>query len=70
MYQKSECKIKGYLHDYLIKEMREGISMEVCRRCKDRQFFKPDTPSKDYLSFHLRSALPKYHKLFNHEYNG
>lgn len=65
---KSECH-GNWLHRYVITEtFPEGVK-ERCTICKDTQFFNTNIPNYEYLSYHLRSALPREHKRFIKEYN-
>jgi len=66
----SECKGK-WLHHFEIQEEHEAGVMEVCRVCKLRKFFKLVdglADNQEYMNWHIKSALPKEHPLFYHEY--
>lgn len=67
MHPNSKCK-NGYLHRYQIIKVFQGGVEEQCSICKSIKFFKDTTPNHIYLSYHQRSALPREHQLFNHEY--
>ena len=66
----SKC-IGTFLHDFRIYQAHEQGVHEVCRRCGESAYFpivNGQTDNLDYLSYHLRSALPRYHPLFLAEY--
>lgn len=63
----SDCS-SGMMHDYQIQEMYPKGLLEVCSRCKDKQFFPNNIPNHIYLSFHLRNSLQKWNPRFNKEY--
>lgn len=69
-WSKSDCK-DGWLHDYkIIAQYPQGV-IEGCLKCKDKQYFKVlsgKVANMEYIKYHLRQALPRYHKLFYHEY--
>lgn len=71
-WSKSECGVgNGWLHKYNIIKEYSDASMEMCERCKDIQVFKTKNGrvhNINYLAYHLRSALPRHHKLYNREY--
>lgn len=64
----SSCDGGLWLHNYQISRTFDHGVEEVCTRCKDRQFFKHNTPSVTYLSYHIRSALQLSDKRFRREY--
>lgn len=69
-WQNSYCG-NGWLHKYEIKDQIQEMTIEVCERCGNKQFFKfinGRTDNLHYLSYHLRSALPKQHPQFKKEY--
>lgn len=56
------------MHNYhIVKTFPNGV-IEICQRCRDKQYFKNNTPNYIYLSFHLRSMLQKWHPRFHKEY--
>jgi len=64
----SECRISGWLHDYrIVKTLPDGV-IEVCQRCRDKQYFRNNTPNTVYLSYHNRPALQRQHSRFFKEY--
>ena len=63
----SECCC-GFLHDYRIVKVTQSGIVERCLKCLDTQYFRTNLPSHIYLSYHIRSALQKYHPRFNKEY--
>lgn len=64
----SECLIPGYLHDYRITKQLPGGVIEHCRRCRDKKYFRNNTPNRIYLSFHLRQSLQPWQPRFKKEY--
>ena len=65
---KSKCCDGLWLHNYKItRTFSDGVE-EVCTRCQDRQFFKHNTPSVTYLSYHIKNALQLDDKRFRREY--
>jgi hypothetical protein len=63
----SNC-ICGYLHDYRInRSFVKGVE-EICSRCKDRQFFRLDTPNIRYLERHIRQAIQSDDSRYLREY--
>ena len=67
----SQCS-PGWLHDFQILRNDSEVAEEVCRKCHKRVYFKVRNGTinnYNYLKYHMRSALPKYHKRFEHEYN-
>jgi len=70
LWRQSKCK-GHWLHRYqLARQFSEG-SEEVCEICHDKRFFKVrngKVNNREYLDYHLRSALPKYHNYFKKEY--
>lgn len=68
-WSKSECK-DSYLHDYKIVGQDKNAVMEICKICGDLQVFKlfKGNPDKQtYLSYHLKQALPVFHRLYLRE---
>lgn len=66
-WQNSQC-LGNLYHDYQIrKTTTEGV-VEICTRCKDKQFFNNKVPNGRYLSFHIRSLLQKRDPRFIREY--
>lgn len=68
MYQRSLCCGGKFLHKYELTEIKEEYVVEICTRCKDRQFFKQKIPNHIYLSYHIRACLQKWHPRFLKEY--
>jgi hypothetical protein len=69
-WSKSECH-NGFLHNYQIIRQSPGAVIEICEKCRDRQVFKINSGKHGnlhYLSYHLRQALPPFHRLYPHEY--
>lgn len=67
-YLKSDCKARGYLHDFkIIEAFNQGL-IERCTRCGLKMFFPHDTPNFKYLEFHVRQALQVDDPKFLHEY--
>lgn len=69
-WSKSECS-DGYLHRYRIIGQDDRAVMEICDLCRDVQVFKIFNGRVDnitYLQYHLRSALPRWHRLYEREY--
>lgn len=69
-WSKSECK-DGYLHQYQIITQDSNAVVEMCKLCKDMQVFKIVNGKVDninYLKYHLRNALPPFHRLFKREF--
>ena len=70
-YLKSEC-LNGYLHNYKQLAFYPWGITEMCEKCKDIQFFKIANGRVDnlnYIDYHQRQCLPKYHPLFKNEYS-
>ncbi len=65
----SKCKKRNWYHNYQISVVYPYGVMEVCEKCRDKQFFKNNTPNRIYLSYHLRQGLQPYNRQFKHEYN-
>lgn len=73
---KSKCRKRGWLHRYRIlqehKKSEYVVVEEMCEICKHRIFIKADLQGRidnvDYLRSHIRQALPKYIKLYQHEF--
>ena len=69
-FQNSECR-NGYLHRFNIEEeYPEGV-LEVCEICFLRKFFRVmdnQLDNQEYMSWHVRNALPVDHELFLHEF--
>lgn len=65
-YQNSLCLEGLYLHEYEMIETLPNGMLEICRKCKDKRFFKDN--NKEYLSYHLRSLLQPNHPRFSKEY--
>jgi hypothetical protein len=64
----SECKIKGWMHDFrIIKTYPDGV-LERCTRCKEKHYFKNNVSNTHYLSYHLRATLQPWDKRYKKEY--
>lgn len=70
-FEDSAC-IDTWMHRYEIKRDWGNCVMEVCDICGDEQYFEILSGGRcdniNYLSYHLRLALPPYHPLHMHEY--
>lgn len=67
---KSKC-IGTWLHDYKIFKVTPTYVHEICTRCADEVAFtiiNGKTDNMDYLDYHLRNALPKWHPIYHAEY--
>lgn len=66
----SECRNKG-LHKFeLVGEAAYGV-LERCERCGGKVSFRVvdgRIDTNNYLSYHMRNALPREHRLFEREY--
>lgn len=72
IWEKSKCRIKmGWLHKFEIFSQDDRGVLEICVRCGLRKVFEVregKINNLDYLSYHVRNALPKEHNLFLREY--
>lgn len=69
-WQNSEC-IGNYLHRFSIQEQYEQGVMEVCEICGKSMFFRiidGKVNNAQYMSYHLRQALPRDDEYYYHEY--
>lgn len=69
-WSKSECR-DGWLHRYKMFAQDSNAVMEICELCRDVQVFRivnGKTDNQTYLKYHLRSALPPWHTLYQREY--
>lgn len=69
-WSKSECK-DGWLHRYKIIGQDQNAVVEMCEICRDTQTFKIVNGRVDnmtYLRYHLHSALPRWHRLWERQY--
>ena len=66
-WSKSKCK-GNLLHSYKIAKTFPTGVVEICTRCKDRQFFHNKIPNAVYLEYHLRQALQRNNPRFIREY--
>ena len=64
----NECCDGYWLHEYHIYQTLNNGVIEICEKCKDKQFFHEKTPNLVYLEAHKRSALQPHNKEFQHEY--
>lgn len=67
LYHYSLCA-GSYLHRYQIKRTYPDVVEEVCEICKDIQYFKENTPNREYLDYHIRESLQPNRLIFHHEY--
>lgn len=67
MIKNSLCRGGLYHEYYIVKQYKDGV-VEICKRCKDRQFFRNSIPNHIYLSYHLRSLIQKKDPRFKREY--
>jgi len=69
-WQNSKC-VNSYLHRFSIKEeYPEGVK-EVCEICGMSKFFRlieGKLNNQEYMSYHIRQALPQFHPLYQREY--
>lgn len=70
-FQNSMC-LNQYLHRFnIIAEYEDGV-LEVCEICHLKKFFKVmdgKVDNQQYMSYHVRQALPSFHEYFDHEHN-
>jgi len=69
-FEKSYCQ-NSYLHRFEIKEEYENGVLEVCEICHKRKFFKlldGLLDNKEYMSWHLKSALPPFHPFYERQH--
>ncbi len=68
-FRESQC-LNQYLHRFSIKaEYPQGVK-EVCEICGLSKFFRiieGKVNNYEYMSYHVRQALPPFHPYFNHE---
>lgn len=70
-WQNSQC-FNSYLHRFSVKEEYPQGVMEECEICRMRKFFKiidGKLNNIDYMSYHIRQALPQFHERYDHEYS-
>lgn len=64
---KSECA-GGWLHRYeIIRTFEVGVE-ERCLICRESRFFPHNVSNFEYLSYHIRQALPSNHNRYHKEY--
>lgn len=66
----SKC-IGTSLHRYEIWKVAPTCVVEVCAICKNEIYFNlidGKVDNLDYLNYHLRQALPKWHPYYEAEY--
>jgi len=54
-----------------VEEYETGV-LEACEVCKKTRFFKlidGKVDNQDYMSYHIRQALPDFHPYYHHEFN-
>jgi hypothetical protein len=69
-WKNSDCE-NGYFHRFNITGQDYDYVEETCELCGHQAYFKTiDGRSNNdiYLAHHIRSCLPKYHPLFEREY--
>ena len=69
-WRKSKC-IAGFLHRFDIHILTPYSVKEVCNICKKEIYFsivQGQTDNFEYLDYHLRQALPKWHPYYKLEY--
>lgn len=70
MFDSSKCR-GSWLHRFtIIGQYDQGIQ-ERCGICGKKEFFRVaggKIDNRKYLAFHMRQALPKVHRLYQHEY--
>ncbi len=69
-WQNSQCQ-NSYLHRFTIVEEYDSGVLEVCDICHMRKFFKiidNKVNNQEYMSYHIRQALPQFHPFYDHEY--
>lgn len=67
---KSSCK-SGWLHRFEVVGTSEEGVLERCAICHQKKSFRLRNGTVNptqYLSYHMRQALQKDHRLFAHEY--
>lgn len=70
IFADSQCR-NGWLHRFNIVQQLENGVVERCEICGIKVPFRIHEGrinNKQYLSFHLRNALPKEHRAFAREY--
>lgn len=68
MTEENSLCLGDLYHDYqIVRTMSDGV-VEMCSRCRDKQFFRNNTNNFYYLSFHLRSLLQERDARFKREY--
>lgn len=68
-FENSLC-LNSYLHRFEIKEEYDSGVLEVCEICHKRKFFKlldGQLNNKEYMSWHIKSALPPQHSFYEHQ---
>lgn len=70
-YQLSMCQ-NEYLHRFkIVEEYPQGV-LEVCEICGMDKFFRildGKVDNQEYMAYHLRQVLPRFHELYDHEYS-
>ena len=68
-WQNSWCR-NSYLHRFNIKEEYDNGVIEVCEICGMKKFFKVidgKVSNQEYMSYHLKQALPAFHPLYTRQ---
>jgi hypothetical protein len=69
-WQNSEC-LNQYLHRFSIQEEYDDGVLEACEICGITKFFRiieGKVDNVEYMSYHLRQALPPEHEYYDHEH--
>jgi len=70
-WQESQC-LNQYLHRFSIKEEYPQGVKEVCEICGMSKFFRileDKVNNQEYMSYHVRQALPPFHPYYEREHN-
>lgn len=69
-YQNSYCK-NSFLHRFNIEEEYDNGVLEICEICFMKKFFKilgGKVDNREYMSYHLKQALPQHHPLYSRQH--
>jgi hypothetical protein len=61
----------SFLHKFKIEEEYTNGVLEVCEICFLRKFFKVldnKLDNREYMSWHLKQALPYHHPMYNRQH--